>query len=379
MNQSAQISASNNLARNTLTILFLGALTLATFWVLRPFLSSFIWAAMIVIASWPLFLQIQARVGGRRWLAVLIMTVLLLLVLIVPIVFAVLTIMERADDIVAWVKSFSVSDVKIPPPPEWLGKIPVLGHWAVDQWQRVAAVSPEELAKLSKSVAPYATKTVGWFVGQAGSFGLLLLHFLLSVAMAAVLYAHGETAAAGVRAFARRLAGQQGDEIAVLSAKAVRGVALGIVVTAFVQSSLGGIGLFFAGVPAALLLTAVMLFCCVLQVGPGIVLIPSALWLYWKGDHVTATIFLVWAIFVCTIDNFLRPVLIRKGADLPLLLILIGVFGGLIAFGIIGLFIGPVILAVAYTLVRAWVTGESVPVEKVVLPVKKISSEHPAA
>lgn len=356
MNAPIQNSGSTNLARTTLAVLFIGILIAATFWVLRPFLTSLVWAAMIVIATWPMFLKLETKLWGKRWLAVLVMTVLLLLVLIVPLVFAVLTILERADGVIAWVKSISVSDIKIPPAPEWLGKIPAIGHWAVDQWQRIATVSPEELAKLSKSAAPYATKIVGWFVGQAGNFSLLLLHFLLSVAIAAVLYTHGEVAATGIRAFARRLAGQQGEDVAVLSAKAVRGVALGIVVTALVQSSLGGVGLFFAGVPAAVLLTAVMLLCCVMQIGPGIVLIPAAIWLYWSGDKVTATIFLVWAIFVCTIDNFLRPILIRKGADLPLLLILAGVIGGLVGFGIIGLFIGPVILAVAYTLVRAWVS-----------------------
>jgi predicted PurR-regulated permease PerM len=373
MNNSTFGSGSPNLARTTLAILFIGILIAATFWVVKPFLSSLVWAAMIVIATWPMFIKLQARLWGKRWLAVLVMTVLLLLVLFVPITFAVLTIVDRADDIVAWVKSFSLANIKIPPPPEWVGKIPLAGHWAVDQWTRIATTSPEELAKLSKSAAPYATKTLGWFAAQAGNFGLLVMHFLLSVGIAAVLYTHGETAAAGIRAFARRLAGQQGEDVAVLSAKAIRGVALGIVVTAAVQSSLGGIGLFFAGVPAAVLLTAVMLLTCVMQIGPGIVLIPAAIWLYWSGDKVTATVFLIWSLAVCTIDNFLRPVLIKKGADLPLLLILTGVIGGLIAFGIIGLFIGPVILAVAYTLVGAWVKGvdetkvttsEAPPVEK---------------
>lgn len=355
MNQS---SVRPDLARTTLAVLFIGILIAATFWVLQPFLSSFIWAVMIVIATWPMFLKLQARLWGKRWLAVLVMTTLMLLLLIVPLTFAALTIIDRADEIKGWIKSLSAMELKIPPPPEWLGKIPAIGNWATEQWQRFASVSPQELAKLSKSAAPYATKIIGWFAGHAGSFGLLLLHFLLSVCMTTVLYAHGETAAAGARAFARRLAGQQGEDVAVLSAKAVRGVALGIVVTAMVQSSLGGIGLFVAGVPAAILLTALMLFTCVLQIGPSIVLFPAAGWLFWSGDKFTASIFLVWAIFVSTIDNFLRPFLIKKGADLPLLLIIIGVFGGLIAFGIIGLFIGPVILAVAYTLIGEWVKDE---------------------
>ncbi len=361
MNVPANTPASSNLPRTTLAVLFIGILIAATFWVMQPFLTSLVWAAMLVIATWPAFIKLQVWLGGKRWLAVLVMTVALLLVLFVPITFAVLTIIDHADDVAAWCKSFSPESIKIPVPPEWVGKIPVAGHWAMSQWMRLAATSPEELAKLSQSLTPYATKTIRWFVGQAGNFSMLALHFLLSVGIAAVLYTHGETAAAGIRAFARRLAGQQGEDVAVLSAKAIRGVALGIVVTALVQSSLGGIGLLFAGVPGAILLTAVMLMLCVMQVGPGLVLVPATIWLFWSGDQVTGIIFGIWTLLVCTIDNFLRPILIRKGADLPLLLILTGVIGGLIAFGIIGLFIGPVILAVAYTLVGAWVKGDPSP------------------
>jgi predicted PurR-regulated permease PerM len=349
---------TSDLTRTTLAVLFIAILIAACFWVMQPFLSSLLWAAMIVIATWPFFLKLQSRLWGKRWLAVLVMTVLLLLVLIVPICFAVLTILDRSDEIVGWVKS--LADVKIPPPPGWLANIPVIGSSAVEHWQRLAAVSPEDL---SKQLAPYAAKLVGWFVSQAGNFSLLVLHFLLSIAIAAVLYFNGETAAAGIRKFACRLAGQSGDEVAVLSAKAIRGVALGIVVTALVQSSLGGIGLFFAGVPAAVLLTALMLLLCIAQIGPALVLIPAAIWLFHSGQNFAGILFSVWAIFVGTIDNFLRPILIRKGVDLPMLLIITGVIGGLIGFGIIGLFIGPVILAVTFTLVRAWVSRGEVVVE----------------
>jgi predicted PurR-regulated permease PerM len=342
--------SSSELTRTTLAVLFIGILIAACFWIMRPFLSSLLWATMIVIATWPFFIKLQNRLWGKRWLAVLVITILLLLVLIVPVCFAVLTILDQSDQIVGWFKSLAT--VKIPPPPGWLEKIPVAGASAVEHWQRLAATSPEDL---SRHLAPYATTLVAWFVGQAGNFSLLVLHFLLSIGIAAVLYANGETAASGVRKFAHRLAGQSGDEAAVLSGKAIRGVALGIVVTALVQSSLGGIGLFFAGVPAAALLTAVMLLLCIAQVGPGLVLIPAAIWLFYSGQALAGSLFSVWAMFVCTIDNFLRPVLIRKGVDLPMLLIITGVIGGLIGFGIIGLFIGPVILAVTFTLVRAWV------------------------
>jgi predicted PurR-regulated permease PerM len=351
MNLPEHRTNAQGLSRNTLAVIFILSLLVASFMVVRPFLSSFIWAGMIVIATWPVFIKLQARLWGRRWMAVGVMVVLMLLVLIVPICFAILTILDKSDEIVGWVKSFA--NLKTPVPPDWLQKVPVVGAWAVEHWQQLAGISPQELSKLA---GPYATRTVGWFVGLAGNFGMLVVHFLLSVVISGILYFHGEIVANGIRSFARRLSGAQGEEVVMLSAKAIRGVALGIVVTALVQSLLGGIGLFLAGIPAATLLAAVMLLLCVTQIGPWLVMVPVTIWLYWSGQPVTGSFFLVWTVVVSSLDNFLRPFLIRKGADLPLLLIFTGVIGGLISFGFLGLFIGPVVLAVAYTLVRAWVS-----------------------
>jgi predicted PurR-regulated permease PerM len=347
---------SSDLTRVTLAVLFIVGLISACFWVMRPFLSSILWATMIVIATWPLFLKLQARLWGKRWLAVLVTITLMLLIIIVPVCLAVLTILNHSDEIIGWCKS--LASAKIPPPPDWVARIPVVGASAAQHWQQIAVVSPEEL---SKYLSPYISKVVGWFVGQAGNFTTLVLQCLLSIAIAAVLYVNGETAAAGVRKFARRLAAETGDEVAVLSALAVRAVALGIVVTALVQSTLAGLGLFVAGVPAAALLTAVAFMLCIAQVGPGLVMIPAAIWLFYTGHNVAGTLFSIWTAVVCSLDNIIRPVLIRKGADLPMLLIITGVIGGLIGFGIIGLFIGPVILAVTYTLLKAWVLRAPAP------------------
>jgi predicted PurR-regulated permease PerM len=340
-----------DLARTTLAVLFICVLIAACFWVVHPFLSSTLWATMIVIATWPYFLKLQSRLWGKRWLAVLVTTVLMLLVLIIPICFAVITILHESDEIIGWFKS--AASVKIPPPPDWIAKIPLVGTSAEQRWREIAAISPEEHAKF---LSPYVSKVVTWFVGQVGNVTTLVLQCFLSIAIAAVLYANGEPAARGVRKFARRLAPQTGDEVAVLSAKAIRAVALGIVVTALVQSSLAGLGLFVAGVPGAVLLTAVALMLCIAQVGPVLVMLPAAIWLFYNNHNLAGSLFSVWAILVCGLDNFLRPVMIRKGADLPMLLIITGVIGGLIGFGIIGLFIGPVILAVTYTLLSAWVS-----------------------
>jgi len=180
------------------------------------------------------------------------------------------------------------------------------------------------------------------------------VQILLSVVIAAILYAGGEGFRAFVRRFGERLAGERGAAAIVLAGQAIRAVAMGVVVTALLQSLVGGLGLAVAGVPFAAVLTAAMFLLAVTQIGAAPVLAGAVAWLYWKGDTGWGTVLLVWSVIVLVFDNFLRPVLIRKGADLPLLLIFPGVIGGLIGFGILGLFIGPVILAVAYTLLKAW-------------------------
>jgi predicted PurR-regulated permease PerM len=212
---------------------------------------------------------------------------------------------------------------------------------------------------LAARLAPYAETLVLWFVGQIGSIGVLFVEFLLTVIIAAILYANGETAAGAADRFARRLAGARGENAAHLAAQAIRSVALGVVVTAILQSAAAGAGLAIVGVPFATLLTALMFILCVAQVGPGLVLIPAVIWIYSHSGAIWGTGFLVWAIFCSTFDSFLRPMLIKRGADLPLLLIFAGVIGGLVAFGVIGLFVGPVVLAVAYTLLVDWVAEDS--------------------
>ncbi len=348
-----KISAPFDVTRMTLAVLFISMLIFTSFWLVRPFLTAFIWATTIVVATWPLLLSLQKRLWGKRRLAVAVMTAVLLLVLVVPLTLAVVTIVDRAEQIVDWVKS--LSSFTISPPPQWIDSIPLVGAKLADRWQQLAALSPQDL---SARLAPHAGKALRWFASQAGSAGMMILQFLLTVVISAILFANGDTAATGVRAFAHRLAGQKGEEAAVLAAKAIRGVALGVALTAIIQSVLGGIGLAVTGVPAAAVLTAVMFILCVAQLGPSLVLIPSIILLYWRGDTLWGTVLLLWSLPVGILDNFLRPALIRKGADLPLLLIFAGVIGGLIAFGIIGLFIGPVVLAVAYILLKAWVSAD---------------------
>ncbi|BCS52908.1 AI-2E family transporter YdiK [Geobacter sp. SVR] len=339
-----------DVVRTTLAVLFIGILIAVSSWVLRPFLSALVWATMIVVTTWPLMLGVQKLLRDKRALAVTVMTAVLLLVFIIPFTIAIVAIIDRSDEIIAWSKSFGT--LSVPPPPEWVEKLPLVGSKIAARWQRISMAGA---AELNERLAPYAEKVASWLLAQVGSVMMMIVQFLLTVIISAVLFANGEKAAEGVCLFARRLGGRHGEDAAILAARAVRAVALGVVGTALIQSLLGGLGLVLSGVPAAALLTAVMFILCVAQIGPGLVLIPVVVWLFWKDQTLWGSIMIVWTIVAGTIDNIIRPFLIKRGADLPLLLIFAGVIGGLIAFGVIGLFIGPVMLAVTYTLLEAWV------------------------
>ena len=350
----ANKTASNDITYTTLSVLFIGVLIVSTFWILRPFLVSLVWASVIVIATWPAFERLETLMAGRRGFAVAAMALTILLIIVVPITLAVITIIDNAENIMAQLKHLSTQSLSAPP--DWVGGIPLVGRKIAERWREFASLSIEER---TAPMLPYTRGAVQWFMVQAGSIGKTMLYFLLTVIIATILYAKGPVVREGVLRFARRMAGQQGTEVVILAAKAVRGVVLGVVVTALVQATIGGLGLFVTGVPAATLLTAVMLILCLAQLGPILVLIPSTVWLYWSGHPGWGTVLLVISILASAIDNVVRPFLIRKGADLPLLLIFTGVIGGLTAFGIIGLFIGPVILAVSYTLLKAWVANDT--------------------
>jgi predicted PurR-regulated permease PerM len=241
-------------------------------------------------------------------------------------------------------------------------RVPFVGEMAVAKWSEFSGHPETFVARIQ----PHMKEVASWVAEKAGGLGATLIQFALTVLVSGILYASGESAARGVLRFLRRLAGERGENAGRLAGKAVRAVALGIVVTAVAQTLIAGAGLALAGVPHAGLLTAVVFVLCIAQLGPVLVVAPATIWLYTSGAAGRGTLLLVFAIVAVTLDNVLRPVLIRKGADLPLLLILAGVIGGVLAFGIVGLFIGPVLLAVTWTLLASWVDDlDRAPVEPV--------------
>ncbi len=342
--------------RILLSVLFLVLMIVACVWVVWPFILGFAWAGTVVIATWPVLLRLQRLLWGRRSLAVLVMTLLLILLFIIPIALLVNSLVDGSAPVIRWATTGNMA----PPQLEWLNSIPLVGDKLYHSWQNLLQSGGKAIMA---KVQPYVGTTSTWFIGQIAHVGSFVMHCGLMLLFSAVLYWRGEAVALGFRHFAYRLAGQRGDAAMILAAQAVRAVALGVVVTALVQGVLGGIGLAISGIPYATLLTVVMILCCLVQIGPLLVLIPAIIWLYWTGDTTWGTVLLVWSCVVGTLDNFIRPVLIRMGADLPLILILSGVIGGLIAFGMIGLFIGPVLLAVTYRLYAVWVNEIPLPDE----------------
>jgi predicted PurR-regulated permease PerM len=339
-----------DLTRLTLAIIFIVGLIGTTLWILRPFLPAMIWAATLVIATWPLMIRLQSKLWNSRGLATAVMTATLLLVFIVPFWLALGTIIGNRDQILVWASWMATADV--PPPPDWLAQIPLIGQGLAGAWENISDAGTRELLQ---KVRPYAGMLTQWFIGAIGGFGMLLLQFALTLLLSAIVFLRGELAGATATRFAQRLAGERGAQSVILAAKAIRGVALGVIVTAFIQSGIGAIALFVASVPYAPVLCAIMFMLCVAQLGPGLVLIPAVIWMYADGDAAMATFLLVCSLVAIGSDNLLRPILIRRGVDLPILLILLGVIGGLIAFGLIGIFLGPTVLAVSYTLLGAWI------------------------
>jgi predicted PurR-regulated permease PerM len=343
-----------DLTRTFLVILIIAALIVGSLWTLLPFLGALLWATTIVVATWPLLLNVQRHVGGKRTPAAALMTLVIVAVFLVPFGWAVTTLLDVGVQGVELVRA--ASERGLQPLPDWLVAIPWVGPRLDNRWQELTAGGPEGVAE---ALRPFAREAASWTIALTGGIGVVAVHFLLTVVIAGILYARGEEAAAGVIAFARRISADRGERTVRLAAQAVRGVALGVVVTALLQSVLTGLGLWITSVPRWGVLLAITFVLCIAQLGPLLVLLPAAAWLAWTGHPIAAGVLVVLTVLIAIMENVVKPVLIRRGVDLPMLLLIAGVLGGLIAFGVVGLFIGPVILAVTYTLLVAWVRDGS--------------------
>lgn len=342
-----------DLSQSILSLIFIIAISVLSFLVIHPFILGFSWASMIVIATWPLMLKIQKLLGGKRSLAVIMMVVILLLLFIIPVFFLVNSLIKTSIPLIHWLSSNTLEFPEL----VWLQDIPLIGKKIFISYQELIDGDGGELIR---EIRPYMGRTTEFIVIQARNCGLFFMHLVLMLLFSILLYWNGEKVSSAIRYFACRLNEKNGDAIVLLAVQAVRAVALGVAVTALIQALLSGIGLLIAGVPYWALLMILIVFSCLIQLGPLPILIPSIIWLYWNNNTTWGTVLLVWSCLVFILDHILRPFFIRIGADLPILLILSGVIGGLLAFGIIGLFIGPVVLVISYRLIISWMYDISI-------------------
>ena len=332
----------------TISAIVLVLLVAACLLVLRPFVSALLWAVVLCFSTWPIYSRLLRIVRRRRTLAALLMTISMILVLLLPFGIIAAAVADNVRDLGAAIAQWT--DSGPPTPPHWLGRIPLVGQRVIEYWQTLATDSSKLLHEARRLIEPATAFLL--VVGKLLVSGLLQLG--LSILIAFFLFRNGEAAAAQVKAIVGRIAGERGYHLLNVAGGTVRGVVYGILGTALVQAVMAGIGFFIAGVPGAGMLALLTFFLSVVPVGPPLIWIPAALWLFHEGSTGWAIFMVVWGIGVSSIDNVVKPWLISQGSDMPFLLIFFGVIGGAVAFGFIGAFLGPTLLAVGYRLVMEW-------------------------
>jgi predicted PurR-regulated permease PerM len=326
-------------------------LVIACLLVLRPFASALLWAIVLCFSSWPLYTRVLRLVGGRRTLAALAMTLAMILVVLLPFVIIGAAVSDDVRDLTTAVRGWI--DTGPPAPPDWLAKVPLVGSRAVNYWQSLATDSAKLAAEARRLIPPASAFLL--MIGKMLVGGLLEL--TLSILIAFFLFRDGESAAEKFGSMVERVADVRGRRLLNLASSTVRGVVYGILGTALVQAVMAGIGYLIAGVPGAGMLALLTFFLSVIPIGPPLIWIPAALWLFHEGSTGWAVFMLVWGMGVSSVDNVVKPWLISQGSDMPFLLIFFGVLGGALTFGFIGVFLGPTMLAVGYRIVTEWAAG----------------------
>ncbi|MCI0744105.1 MAG: AI-2E family transporter [Verrucomicrobia subdivision 3 bacterium] len=322
-------------------------------YVMRPFVSALLWAAVLTFSTWPLYRRLLAVLGNRRTLAAALVSLGMILVILIPFVVVGATLADHVGSLTTAVRKWI--DAGPPAPPEWLQKLPLIGNQVVEYWQSLAADSTKFL--------PIARRFIeiagAWLLSLGVILGGGLVQLALSIFIAFFLFRDGGKVAEQLGMAVVRIGGDRGAYLLDLAGNTIRGVVYGILGTAMVQAVIAGIGFVIAGVPGAGVLMLLTFFLSVVPMGPPLVWIPAVFWLFHQGSTGWAIFMIVWGIGVSSIDNFVKPWLISRGSAMPFLLILFGVLGGAIAFGFIGVFLGPTLLAVGYRVVQEWFSSKS--------------------
>ena len=318
--------------------------------ILYPFIPLVTWGIIIAVAAYPAFQKLERWLGGRAILAAVIFALVFLALVIVPAVLLGKSLVQGAQ---AGAAKFKTGAPIIPPPPANIESWPVIGPSLKGLWNLASTDFSEVIRKL----APEIKSALPGVLSASAGFGLTLLQLLLSIIVSGILLANAKGAYEVVRALAHRLFGEKGPEFQRLVGKTIRSITFGIVGVALIQSVFAALGFFVVGMPAAGLWSVIFLLAAVLQAG-ALTLIPAVIYIFATASTTKAVIFLIWCLFVGLLDNILKPLLLGRGVDVPMVVILLGAFGGFFAMGIIGLFIGAVVLSVGYKLFLAWLGEE---------------------
>jgi predicted PurR-regulated permease PerM len=329
--------------------------------VLMPFVSAILWALILCIATWPVYTRLLRWLKQRRTLAAFIVSALLILVLLLPFVIVGMTLADNVTALKAAVKEWT--DRTPPGPPAWLAKVPVIGPSASDYWVSMTTDTSKLWGQARKFIEPAGAGVLklGLAIGRG------LVHLAMSVFIAIFLFRDGTALVAIMNDSVNRIFGERGKRLLTVAVNTVRGVVYGIIGTALFQAMLAGIGFLVAGVPGATVLALFTFFSAVVPVvGTALVWLPAAGWLFYQGSTGWGVFMIVWGLIVANVDNVIKPLIIGQGSNMPFILILFGVLGGAMAFGFIGLFIGPTLLAVTYSVVKEWVSLSRVPSQELV-------------
>lgn len=348
-------------AFETLTKIGLVALLIVwCFQIIHPFAVPIVWGIIIAVGIFPIYAWVHHRVTTRAWLASTLITLALLLILVFPVVFLGTVLVENLRVVSDQLRGGTLI---IPPPPQGIQDWPLIGT----PLQKIWSMAAENLEVAVQQIAPQLREFVAPLLGAAATVGLTLVKLIVAMVLTGVFLAYSEEGYRLSRAIGRRLAGQQGVELVDLAEATMRSVARGVLGVALIQSTAAGIGLVVAGVPLAGLWTVIALVLCVIQIGPLIILGPAVIWVFSTSATLPAVLFLIWSIFTALLDNLLKPMLLGRGLDVPMIVIFMGAIGGLLMSGIIGLFVGAVVLALGFKVFNAWLkvepstTSESTP------------------
>jgi predicted PurR-regulated permease PerM len=334
----------------------LAVIVVGCYFVLLPFLTAMLWAFILCLATWPVYVRARKLMRGNATLASLLMTLGIAAVLLAPFVIVGMSLADNAQELLESSRRYVLEGP--PEPPAWVGQLPVVGARAEAYWTGLAHDKARLLAELKNYIEPIRK----FAIASGEALGQGIVQLALSIFIAFFVYRDGEAMSRRLLSTVARIFGEKGSHLAGLAAGTTRGVVYGILGTALLQGILAAIGMVIAGVPAAPLLGLATFFLSPVPIGPPLVWLPAAFWLFSHGQTGWAIFMLVWGVaVVSSVDNFIKPMIISRGSNMPFILVMFGVLGGVVAFGFIGVFLGPTLLAIGYALISDWSRERDVP------------------